>query len=48
LICEACLRRLLQAAQAAQRNFVQFGPAAAHEAAEAQGLVERIEGLMRQ
>ena len=34
-------------AQAALRNYVQFGPAAAAEVARAQGLIEEIEGLMR-
>ena len=34
-------------AQAALRNFVQFGPAAAADVADAQGLIARIEGMMR-
>ncbi|MEI8308099.1 MAG: CHAT domain-containing protein [Chloroflexales bacterium] len=34
-------------AQAAQRNFVQFGPAAAQAAAKVQGLIARIEEAMR-
>ena len=34
-------------AQAAHRNFVQFGPAAADRVARAQGLIARIEGMMR-
>jgi len=34
-------------AQAALRNFVQFGPAAAQAAAKVQGLIARIEGMIR-